>query len=113
MSHAGGVIIVDEDITKTNSLIKLNSGEWATAWDLHESENAAGNVKIDLLATKNLTRVRTCLDLLVEYGYVEKKTTLKETYETAIGVYNLERDDPKMWKMVADNKVVSLFQLIG
>lgn len=112
-SHAGGVIIVDEDITKTNSLIKLNSGEWATAWDLHESESAAGNVKIDLLATMNLTRIRTCLDLLVEYGYVEKKPTLKETYEAAIGVYNLERDDPKMWQMVRDNKVVSLFQLIG
>lgn len=109
-SHAGGVIIVDEDITKTNSLIKLNSGEWATAWDLHESENAAGNVKIDLLATMNLTRIRTCLDLLVEYGYIEKKATLKETYESAIGVYNLERDDPKMWQMVAENKVVSLFQ---
>lgn len=109
-SHAGGVIIVDEDITKTNSLIKLNSGEWATAWDLHESESAGGNVKIDLLATMNLTRIRTCLDLLVEYGYAEKKATLKETYEAAIGVYNLERDDPKMWKMVADNKVVSLFQ---
>lgn len=109
-SHAGGVIIVDEDITKTNSLIKLNSGEWATAWDLHESESAGGNVKIDLLATMNLTRIRTCLDLLVEYGYIEKKATLKETYEAAIGVYNLERDDPKMWEMVKDNKVVSLFQ---
>ena len=36
--HAGGVIIVDEDITETNSLIKLNSGEWVTGWDLHESE---------------------------------------------------------------------------
>ena len=111
-SHAGGVIIVDEDITKTNSLIKLNSGEWATAWDLHESEEAAGNVKIDLLATKNLTRMRTCLDLLVEYGYVEKKNTLKETYESVLGVYNLDRTSPEMWKMVWDNKIVSLFQLI-
>lgn len=108
--HAGGVIIVDEDITKTNSLIKINSGEWATAWDLHESELSAGNVKIDLLATLNLTRIRTCLDLLVEYGYVEKKNTLKETYESAIGVYNLERDNPKMWEMVSKNEIVSLFQ---
>ena len=108
--HAGGVIIVDEDITNTNSLIKINSGEWATAWDLHESEEAAGNVKIDLLATMNLTRMRTCLDLLVEYGYVEKKNTLKETYESVLGVYNLDRTSSDMWKMVWDNKIVSLFQ---
>lgn len=108
--HAGGIIIVDEDITNTNSLIKINSGEWATAWDLHESEEAAGNVKIDLLATMNLTRMRTCLDLLVEYGYVEKKNTLKETYESVLGVYNLDRTSSDMWKMVWDNKIVSLFQ---
>lgn len=108
--HAGGIIIVDEDITNTNSLIKINSGEWATAWDLHESEEAAGNVKIDLLATMNLTRMRTCLDLLIEYGYVEKKNTLKETYESVLGVYNLDRTSPEMWKMVWDNKIISLFQ---
>lgn len=109
-SHAGGVIIVDEDITKTNSLIKINSGEWTTAWDLHESESAAGNVKIDLLATLNLTRIRTCLDLLVEHGYIEKGKTLRETYEKAIGIYNLERTAKEMWDMVAENKIVSLFQ---
>ena len=107
--HAGGVIIVDEDITETNSLIKLNSGEWVTAWDLHESEEVS-NVKIDLLATLNLTRMRTCLDLLVQYGYIEKKNSLRETYEAAIGVYNLDRDNPKMWEMLANNEILSVFQ---
>jgi len=107
--HAGGVIIVDEDITETNSLIKLNSGEWVTAWDLHESEEVS-NVKIDLLATLNLTRMRTCLDLLVQYGYIEKKDTLRETYEAAIGVYNLDRTNPKMWEMLANNEILSVFQ---
>lgn len=107
--HAGGVVIVDEDITETNSLIKLNSGEWVTAWDLHESEEVS-NVKIDLLATLNLTRMRTCLDLLVQYGYIEKKATLRETYEAAIGVYNLDRENPEMWQMLAENKILSVFQ---
>lgn len=107
--HAGGVVIVDEDITETNSLIKLNSGEWVTAWDLHESEEVS-NVKIDLLATLNLTRMRTCLDLLVQYGYIEKKATLRETYEAAIGVYNLNRTNPKMWEMLANNEILSVFQ---
>lgn len=107
--HAGGVIIVDEDIVETNSLIKLNSGEWVTAWDLHESEEVS-NVKIDLLATLNLTRMRTCLDMLVQYGYVEKKVTLRETYEAAIGVYNLDRTNPEMWDMLAKNKILNVFQ---
>ena len=107
--HAGGVVIVDEDITETNSLIKLNSGEWVTAWDLHESEEVS-NVKIDLLATLNLTRMRTCLDLLVQYGYIEKKATLRKTYEAAIGVYNLDRTNPKMWEMLANNEILSVFQ---
>ena len=107
--HAGGVVIVDEDITETNSLIKLNSGEWVTAWDLHESEEVS-NVKIDLLATLNLTRMRTCLDLLVQYGYIEKKSTLRETYEAAIGVYRLDRTSSKMWEMLANNEILSVFQ---
>lgn len=107
--HAGGVVIVDEDITETNSLIKLNSGEWVTAWDLHESEEVS-NVKIDLLATLNLTRMRTCLDLLVQYGYIEKKPTLRETYESAIGVYKLDRTNPKMWEMLERNEILSVFQ---
>lgn len=108
-SHAGGVVIVDEDFTETGSLMKLNSGEWVTCFDLHEAEETS-NVKIDLLATLNLTRIRTCLDLLVRYGLVKKYPTLKETYENCIGIYNLEREAPKMWEMVADNKIVSLFQ---
>ena len=40
------------------------------------------------------------IDLLCDNGYEEKKETLKETYESLIGIYNLERDDPKMWEMV-------------
>ena len=107
--HAGGVIIVDEDITKTNSIVKLNSGEWVTVWDLHESEEIS-NVKIDLLATLNLTRIRTCLDLLVQYGYVEQKATLRETYENAIGVYKLDRENPEMWDKLAKNEILSVFQ---
>lgn len=108
--HAGGVIIVDEDFTKGNSMIKLNSGEWVSAFDLHESEEAGGQVKIDLLATDNLTRMRTCLDLLIKYKYLEPGETLKETYEKAIGVYNLERENPKMWELLAEGKILSCFQ---
>lgn len=68
-------------------------------------------IKIDLLATEGLSKIRTCLDLLVDYKYVEKEEKLRETYEKTIGVYNIEREDEKMWKMVWENQIISLFQM--
>ena len=69
------------------------------------------DVKIDLLATQGMSKIGICLDLLVEHGYIERLSSLRETYEESIGVYNLERDDQKMWKMVEDNQIISLFQM--
>ncbi len=47
-----------------------------------------------------MNKIHNCIDLLCDNGYTEKKETLKETYESLIGIYILERDDPKMWEMV-------------
>lgn len=52
-----------------------------------------------------------CLDLFAEQGLIEKKETLKETYESVIGIYNLERDNQDMWEMVWNHKIISLFQM--
>ena len=109
-SHAGGVIIYDEDITETNSLMKLKSGDYVTAYDLHQSEELS-DVKIDMLATEGLVRIRSCLDLLTDAGYIDKKLSLKERYMKVVGPYNLNRTEPKMWEMIWDGKVVSLFQM--
>lgn len=68
-------------------------------------------IKIDLLSVECLDKIHNELDLLVEYGKIEKKATLKETYESVIGIYNLDRDNPDMWKMVWDHKIQSLFQM--
>lgn len=58
-----------------------------------------------------MDKIHTCLDLICDYGYAERKATLRETYESIVGIYNLERDDPKMWQMVIDHKIESLFQM--
>ena len=42
---------------------------------------------------------------------IERENTLRETYEKLIGIYNLERDDPKMWQMVWNHEITSLFQM--
>ena len=56
-----------------------------------------------------MNKIHNCIDLLYDNGYEEKKETLKETYESLIGIYNLERDDPKMWEMVWNHEINSLF----
>lgn len=109
-SHAGGVVITEEPITQTCGIMRTSSGDIVTAYDLHEVE-AMSLIKIDLLATECLTKIRTCMDLLCEYGYVEREKTLKETYEKVVGVYNLNRNDDKMWEMVWNNEITSLFQM--
>ena len=58
-----------------------------------------------------MDKLHNCIDLICDCGYAERKETLRETYESIIGVYNLERDDPKMWEMVWDHKIQSLFQM--
>lgn len=68
-------------------------------------------IKIDLLSVEAMDKIHNCIDLLCEYGKIERKATLKETYESIIGIYNLERLDPKMWEMVWDHKIQSLFQM--
>ena len=58
-----------------------------------------------------MDKIHNCIDLLCDAGLVERERTLKETYESIIGVYNLERDNPEMWKMVWNHEIQSLFQM--
>ena len=108
--HAGGVIFVDEDFTKSTALMKVPNGDIVTQFDLHDCEDAS-LIKMDLLSVECLDKIHTCLDLLCDDGLITKEPTLKETYEKAIGVYNLERNEPKMWEMVHNHKIQSLFQM--
>ena len=58
-----------------------------------------------------MDKIHNCIDLLCEYGYAQRKATLRETYEDIVGIYNIERDDPKMWKMIWNHEITSLFQM--
>lgn len=58
-----------------------------------------------------MDKIHICLDLLSDQGYIERKETLKDTYESVIGIYNLERNAPDMWKMVWNHEIQSLFQM--
>lgn len=108
--HAGGVIFVDEPFTKTTALMRAPSGEIITQFDLHQAEKAS-LIKYDILSVEALDKIHNCLDLLQEYGYIDQNQSLKETYENVIGIYNIERDNPKMWNMVWNHEIASLFQM--
>lgn len=108
--HAGGVIFVDEPFTESTSLMRAPDGTIVTAYELHDCE-AVSLIKLDLLSVEALDKIHTCLDLLLEDKVVEDKGSLKENYESVIGIYKLERNDPKMWKMIHQHKILSLFQM--
>ena len=108
--HAGGVIFVDEPFENSTALMRAPDGTIVTQFDLHDCEDVS-LIKYDLLSVEALDKIHNCLDLLCDYGYIERKETLKETYENAIGIYNLERDDRKMWEMTWNHEVMSLFQM--
>lgn len=58
-----------------------------------------------------MDKIHICLDLLCEQNYIEKKETLRDTYESVIGIYNLVREAPQMWQMVWNHEIHSLFQM--
>lgn len=56
--------------------------------------------------------MRACLDLLVKYNRLNKEgKTLREIYEDAIGVYQIERNDVSMWQLLNKHEVQNLFQM--
>ena len=81
-----------------------------TAFDLHNCEDCS-LIKIDILSIEALDKIHNCLDLLIQQGYIEDTGNLKENYERAVGIYNLERNSPEMWKMVWNHEIQSLFQM--
>ena len=108
--HAGGVIFVDEPFTNSTSLMRAPDDTIITSFDLHDCEDVS-LIKYDALSVEAMDKIHICLDLLCDADFVERKSTLKETYEDVIGIYNLERDDPKMWEMVWNHEIFSLFQM--
>lgn len=108
-SHSGGVIFVDEPFTETCSLMRTNSGDKVTCFDLHDAE-ACSLIKIDLLSTEAESKIQVALELLLKDGVIEWQGSLRKTYEKYFGIKTFERDDIEMWKLLWDHKVLSMFQ---
>lgn len=108
--HAGGLVFVDEPFTNTAALMRAPDGTIISQFDLHDLEKLS-LIKYDLLSVEAMDKIQICLELLCKYGYLKQYPTLKETYENAIGIYKIERNDPKMWEMLWNHKIQSCFQM--
>ena len=108
--HAGGIVFKDEDFTESGALMRAPDGTVITQFELHDLEDC-GDIKYDALSVEAMDKIHNCLDLLIEYKYIEPESTLRDTYEKIIGVYNLERNKLEMWEMIWEHKITSLFQM--
>lgn len=108
--HAGGVVFKDKDFTESSALMRAPDGTIITQFELHDLEDVS-EIKMDLLSVESADKIQTCLELLIKDGYIEEKPTLRETYESVLNVYSLERESPEMWSMVNNHKIISLFQM--
>lgn len=50
------------------------------------------------------------MDLLIEYGYIEKQENLRKTYYKYFHPEVLDYNNPEMWKKASNGEVISLFQ---
>lgn len=91
--------------------MKSPTGVKCSQWDLH-SEEDAGHIKYDFLTVDALDRIRTTMDLLLEYGYIEWQGSLKDTYFKYLGPDVIDYQNKDMWHLVGENKIISLFQWI-
>lgn len=109
-THSGGVVFKDEPFTNSIALMRSPAGEIQTQFELHDLEKA-GDIKYDVLSVNALDKIHNTIDLLIEDGLVEPEPTLKATYEKVVGIYNLERNDIKMWEMIWHHEINALFQM--
>lgn len=107
--HPSGVIAVNEDFTKYNSLMKTSQNTVVSAFNLEDAEYMGG-LKYDFLTVNGLDKIRTTMNLLLEDHQIEWEGSLRETYEKHLLPSNLEYKSKEMWKMAYEGKIVDLFQ---
>lgn len=108
--HAGGVVFTDEELTESTALMCAPDGTIISQFELHDLE-ACSLIKYDALSVKAMDKIQICLELLCDSGYIKPEPTLRQTYEKILGIYNIERNEPKMWQMVWNHEIESLFQM--
>ena len=107
--HASGVVCVNGDFNRFNSVMKTSHGQLVTSYDLHTLEKC-GMVKYDFLTVSALDRIRQCMNYMLEDGTIVWQGSLRATYTKYLAPSVLDFTSKGMWDMVAQGKISSLFQ---
>lgn len=108
-SHAAGVLIVNEDFTEHNAIMRTPSKEIVSQFNLEDSEYV-GNIKYDILNTKTCSMIQATLEMLIEYEKIEWQGSLRKTYDKYLHPDVIDRTTPEMWRLLNDGKLISAFQ---
>ena len=107
--HAGGVLVLNEDYTKMNAMMKAPNGTPITQLNLDDSQ-ACGAIKFDILVIESNDKIQECMNLLLKYGEIEWQGTLRKTFEKYFHPEIIDKENPELFKMIGDDKIVDLFQ---
>jgi DNA polymerase-3 subunit alpha len=108
-SHASGVILNDENPYEFLAYMKTPNGEVITQFDLHTSE-ALGATKYDFLVTEIQDKEAQCIKMLQANSVIEPYLSLREVYDKYFHPDVIDIENPKIWKAIQNNNILSLFQ---
>lgn len=107
--HASGVLALNDDVWKTNSVMKTSKGVLVTAFDLEDTEQLGG-VKYDYLTVQALDKIRVCMNWLLENEYMEWQGSLRATYDKYLAPKVINKTDKGMWESLYRKEIPSCFQ---
>ena len=107
--HASAVYLFNDDFLEHNARMKAPNGVYTTQFNMADSDYQSG-LKMDFLTVENLDKIRHCMDMLVEAGYIKWQGSLRSTYDKYLHPDVLDYDTEEMWDWIGDNRCTDLFQ---
>jgi len=97
-THAAGVVIAPDALSKHVPLLRLGEGEFVTQFDMGDVE-AVGLLKIDFLGLRNLTLIEETRETLAEYAGID------------LCVESIPLDDQATYALIGEGRTSGIFQL--
>jgi len=97
-THAAGVVIAPDALSKHVPLLRLGEGEFVTQFDMGDVE-AVGLLKIDFLGLRNLTLIDEARENLAKHAGVE------------LCVDSIPLDDEATYALISEGRTSGIFQL--
>lgn len=108
-SHACGVLIVNEEFTKHNAIMRTPSGELISQYELHDSESVS-NLKYDFLNTKTCSMIQLTLEMLIKNNKMQWQGSLRKTYNKYLHPDVIDKTNDEMWNVLCEGNLLSAFQ---